>query len=145
MNFGRILVPARLCPLSSYWGYLKLKCHLRLKDTQCSGPDCHKTLYVTAPVASLSFCLQVIAIIIVSTLLAQNSRDYNYEFSSDSIRTKKEYAKFWGWRWLTYGTAIDSERTQRKLQRNICTSPYQTPTHFPMESELEPFGHYYLS
>ncbi len=63
-------------------------CHLGLEDTQRSGLDSCKTLYVTSPVASLSPGPQVVAILKKrnhhrSTMSNENSRDYVDDYSDD--------------------------------------------------------------
>ncbi len=85
-----------MCPLRAYGGYPTLVCHLGLEDMQRLGPDGRKTLYMTAPVASRSLGPQVVAITpkkkikIISTMSAENSKDYGDESTSDSSYGRME-------------------------------------------------------
>ncbi len=89
MILGELGPSEIMCSLRAYDGHPTLVCNLRLKDTQRLGPDRRKIKYLTAPVASQSLGLQVVAIskkeiIIGSTMSAGNSRDDIDDYSSDS-------------------------------------------------------------
>ena len=84
-----------MCPLRAYGGHPTRVCYLGFNDMQRLGPDDRKTLYLTAPVAGRSLGPQVVAITqkkikIISTMSAENSKDYGDEYSSDSSYGRME-------------------------------------------------------
>ena len=108
-----------MCPLRAYGGYPTLVCHLGLKDMQRLGPDCRKTLYMTAPQSRAGHPARKLLqspkkkIKIISTMSAKNSKDYGDESTSDSSYGGMESEQNSGAEdGAPEGATLDSERSR---------------------------------